>query len=93
MKILNGTPFATFEQCALAMGLLNASDAFDASMREAVQHRMPYQLRALFVSLFVFFEPSTVSANRMWDKYKGDLSEDYSRRGNFLRNRDNLLFR
>lgn len=48
-------------------------------MREAAFFRMPHALRDTFATLLAFDEPTNV--DELWDKWKGEMSEDFVHRG------------
>ena len=65
----------TFKEAARRRGLLEDDQESDDRLTAAAMSEVPAQLRQLFVTIFMFNEPSDPLA--LWNKHKVPLSEDY----------------
>ena len=65
----------TFKETALALGLLESDEEWDACLAEATSF-MPKQLHSLFITILIFGEPS--QPQMLWEKYKDAMAEDLS---------------
>ena len=66
----------TFQQHALALGLIEDGNEWDLCFQEAIGQDTPAQLRRLFITMMKF---SAVSDPRgLWEKFQRELSEDFS---------------
>ncbi|UYV70096.1 hypothetical protein LAZ67_7001779, partial [Cordylochernes scorpioides] len=64
-------------QAAQRRGLLADDSEWDACLAEAALFQMPCQLRQLFATILIYNNPTDPVS--LWTKYKGYLSEDFSR--------------
>ena len=79
----NGVVYDTFKDACIARNLLRDDQESRNTMREAVEIRMPSQLRRLFVSLVVFQNPMDIPA--LYEEFRDDMMED------FLRNHQHVV--
>ncbi|UYV82863.1 hypothetical protein LAZ67_22001131, partial [Cordylochernes scorpioides] len=68
---------STFKEAAQRRGLLADDSEWDACLAEAALFQMPCQLRQLFATILIYNNPTDPVS--LWTKYKGYLSEDFSR--------------
>ncbi|UYV81761.1 hypothetical protein LAZ67_20002254 [Cordylochernes scorpioides] len=68
---------STFKEAAQRRGLLADESEWDACLAEAALFQMPCQLRQLFATILIYNNPTDPVS--LWTKYKGYLSEDFSR--------------
>ncbi|UYV82683.1 hypothetical protein LAZ67_22000535 [Cordylochernes scorpioides] len=68
---------STFKEAAQRRGLLADDSEWDACLAEATLFQMPCQLRQLFATILIYNNPTDPVS--LWTKYKGYLSEDFSR--------------
>ncbi|UYV80109.1 hypothetical protein LAZ67_18001721 [Cordylochernes scorpioides] len=68
---------STFKEAAQRRGLLADDSEWDACLAEAALFQMPCQLRQLFATILIYNNPTNPVS--LWTKYKGYLSEDFSR--------------
>ena len=71
----DGTVCATFQDACIAMGLLESDREWFRAMNEAERVLTPKQLRALFVIILLFSNPS--NPLELWNAFKDALSGDY----------------
>ncbi|PAV83129.1 hypothetical protein WR25_02821 [Diploscapter pachys] len=70
-------PKETFQDACRAMGLLDGNVQWEAYFDEAKDHATPFQLRELFVAVITHGE--NVDVRAIWDRFKEDFAEDFSR--------------
>ncbi|XP_021762930.1 uncharacterized protein LOC110727659 [Chenopodium quinoa] len=75
LRTVNSHVYATFQEAALKLGLLEDDDIGDLCMSEAKDSQLPVALRCLFATILIFCQPKDPFA--LWCKYSGDLSEDF----------------
>ncbi|UYV81233.1 hypothetical protein LAZ67_20000416 [Cordylochernes scorpioides] len=68
---------STFKEAAQRRGLLADDSEWDACLAEADLFQMPCELRQLFATILIYNNPTDPVL--LWTKYKGYLSEDFSR--------------
>ncbi|XP_043463102.1 uncharacterized protein LOC122501545 [Leptopilina heterotoma] len=77
LRTVNGTLHDSFVSTCLSLGLIEDDSEWENAMTEAKLWMMPQQLRRLFVRLLIHCHP--ISPEKLWEKFKDDLSQDYSR--------------
>jgi len=81
IRTINGILYDTFEEAVRQLGLIDDDDdEFDKCLKEAVTFKMPTQLRRLFASILLFCDPREFDAKKLYNNYKNDLCEDYTRK-------------
>ena len=81
----DGTVCDTYQETAVAMGLLEDDSEWDNCLTEAATYAMPFQMRQLFATVLVYCHPADPAA--LWHKFKGDMGEDYQHQGGDVENR------
>ncbi|UYV66597.1 hypothetical protein LAZ67_4002252 [Cordylochernes scorpioides] len=77
LRTVDDIVFSTFKEAAQRRGLLADDSEWDACLAEAALFQMPCQLRQLFATILIYNNPTDPVS--LWTKYKGYLSEDFSR--------------
>ena len=72
-----GIQLQTFKETAIAYGLLESDEEWDACLAEAALSFMPKQLCSLFITILIFGQPAKPGI--LWDKYKDVMGEDILR--------------
>ena len=72
----DGTLLSTFNETAIAYGLLESDAEWDNCLSEASISFMLKQLWSLFVTILIFGQP--VKPLDLWEKYKEVMGEDIS---------------
>ncbi|XP_071578240.1 uncharacterized protein [Temnothorax nylanderi] len=75
LKTVNGVVYETFKDAAIAKNLVETDDLWGKTLEEAIESKMPVQLRELFSYICIFGTPIDVLA--IWNKYKDFLIEDF----------------
>lgn len=75
LRTVNGVVYHTFKEAAKAMNLLDDDENWNQTMDEAIQYRMPSQLRMVFATILEFAKPLNPLA--LFLKYRNHLIEDY----------------
>ena len=73
----DGSKTETFKETALALGILEPDQEWDACLAEAASSFMPKQLCSLFKTILIFGDPS--QPFMLWEKYKHLLADDLLR--------------
>ncbi|XP_046405004.1 uncharacterized protein LOC124170300 [Ischnura elegans] len=73
LRTVDGVIHATFQEAAMARGLLDEQSEFDHALQEASAFKTGRGLRQLFFAVIMFGAPAAI----LWDKFKDCLSEDY----------------
>ena len=73
----DGMLLSTFNETAIAYGLLESDTEWDNCLSEASISFMPKQLRSLFVTILIFGQPA--KPWDLWEKYKEVMGEDISK--------------
>ncbi len=79
LRTVDNVVYDSFKEAAIVRGLLRSDLAWENTMREAIVHQMPNELRQLFSIICVFGEPT--DAFSLYDRYKTHMVEDFVRRG------------
>ena len=77
IRKVDGVVHDTYQEAAKAKGLLADDEEWQRCMTDAVTFQMPSQLRHLFATILIFCDLKDAPA--LWDEFKGDLSQDFSR--------------
>ncbi|XP_053100132.1 uncharacterized protein LOC128322591 [Hemicordylus capensis] len=77
LRSVNGNVYPTFLEAAKIRGLINDDQVWGSTLEDAVQYRMPKQLRELFAYICVF--ASLQNMNELFLKYEQYLIEDFVR--------------
>ncbi|KYN07868.1 ATP-dependent DNA helicase PIF1, partial [Cyphomyrmex costatus] len=77
LKMVNGEVCQTFTAACIALGLIEDDAELIRAMNDAVRWMMPQQLRRLFVRILIHCNP--LYPEKLWEKFKEALSEDYIR--------------
>ncbi|XP_043481809.1 uncharacterized protein LOC122510914 [Leptopilina heterotoma] len=80
LRTVNGVIHESFTSACLALGLIEDDSEWIRTMEEATLWMMPRSLRQLFVRILIHCHP--VHPEKLWEQFKGQMSEDYSRIGN-----------
>lgn len=86
---LNSSIFETFSDAARQLGLLESNRLWTDTMIDAVNVRMPNELRQLFATICVYSGPSDPLA--LFEKFKDSMCEGFSRRGLSVGNATDLM--
>lgn len=74
LQTINRQVYATFNETAEKLGLLNINNNADICLNEAILYQMPASLRQLFAVFLVHCHPQ--NPKELWLKYEDYLSED-----------------
>ncbi|XP_048510258.1 uncharacterized protein LOC125500693 [Athalia rosae] len=85
LKTVNGNVHQTFTATCLAQGLIEDDEEWKHTMDEATTWMMPRRLRRLFVRILIHCQP--VHPKDLWEEFKDEMAEDYSRREESSRGR------
>jgi hypothetical protein len=77
IRTVNGEAHPTFKAACAARGLLADDSEWESALREAASAAPPSELRALFVSILVFCNPTDPAG--MFRKWVVEMGEDYQR--------------
>jgi hypothetical protein len=77
MRTYNHVVYSDFQTACIERGLITDDQVWVRTMREAVGHQVPAQLRHLFVQIFVTND--LTYPTRLWEEFKSDLAEDFVR--------------
>ena len=75
MRTFNGVTYETFKETCIARGLLRDDAEYMACLDEAIEYRMPAQIRQLFTMILLFCEPT--QPVDLWNRYKDSMTEDF----------------
>ena len=75
LRIVNGHIYATFQQAALKLGLMEEDDAIELCLTKGCVIQMPHVIRRLFATVLIFCQPRDPLS--LWTKYYDSFSEDY----------------
>lgn len=79
LKTFNNCVFPTFKEAAKARGLINDSVEWHNCLSEANTHMLPKSLRALFVTILCYCNPS--DPIQLFNDFKNNLLEDFINQG------------
>lgn len=72
---VNGEPCSTFKESVEKKGLLHCDNSLIEFMSEAAGYQMSYNLRRLFATLLVYYNPT--SPRQLWENFEESMTEDY----------------
>ena len=78
LRTVEGEECATYKEACLRMHLLEDDTEWMACLTEAAQTSMPSALRALFVTVLTFCEPS--EPLNLFEQHKNSLGDDFKRK-------------
>ncbi|PIO67752.1 hypothetical protein TELCIR_10491 [Teladorsagia circumcincta] len=79
LRTVDGNLHATFKEAAKALGLMHDDSHYESCLSEAVEFRMPQELRSLFSSLLCFCD--VTDPQLLWERFRSAMAEDYTNRG------------
>ncbi|KAK6021322.1 hypothetical protein OSTOST_13005 [Ostertagia ostertagi] len=74
LRTHNGVLYETFQEAAIARGLLEDDTEYDTCLEEAALSSMPSQIRRLFATMVAFSEPADVA--RLFRNHYDAMAED-----------------
>jgi hypothetical protein len=77
LRTVEEIEYSSYQEAAFHVGLVDDDNECFLCLAEAVQYKMPSQLRHLFAFILVYYKP--VNVKELWDKYVEDLIEDYAK--------------
>uniref|UniRef100_A0A8C5M2A9 ATP-dependent DNA helicase n=1 Tax=Leptobrachium leishanense TaxID=445787 RepID=A0A8C5M2A9_9ANUR len=77
IRTVGGVHFPTFKEAAQRLGLFQDDELWDLTLQEASNEMMPQLLRELFANICALASPP--NAKELFEKYKHQLIEDFSR--------------
>lgn len=77
LRTVDGTVYASFQETAEKLHLLDNDQEWIRCLEEAVTSKMPSQLRQLFAVICLFCSPSNIP--QLWENFRQPLSEDFAR--------------
>lgn len=76
LRTIQGITYNSFNEAAIAHGLLQADDSNEKCMEEACMYRMPISLRQLFCTILVYCAPA--NPTELFFKFEDDMTKDYT---------------
>ena len=73
------TVFTSFRDACVARGLVQDDEYLRQTLADAIQSRMPSQLRCMFAYILVYC--GVDDGNSLWEEFREHLAEDFLRRG------------
>ncbi|KAG5550811.1 hypothetical protein RHGRI_015690 [Rhododendron griersonianum] len=75
LRTVHGITYDSFQDAAIAHGLLKTDDTNEKCMEEACAYQMPISLRQLFCTVLVYCAPT--NPTELFLKFEDDMVEDY----------------
>ncbi|XP_036146775.1 uncharacterized protein LOC118646933 [Monomorium pharaonis] len=75
IKTINGVRYETYKEAAIAKQLVETDDLWEKTIEEAIESKMPGELRELFAYICIYGNITNVPI--IWNKYKEYMIEDY----------------
>ena len=77
LKTINGIAASSFREATLFHGLIQSENYLEETFKEAFGYQMPYTLRQLFATIFVYCSPNNLKS--IWGNFEQALLEDYTK--------------